>query len=249
MNCVVCLQLAASLWDQNSVIAPSKDCFAVDGMKRFLDSEPMDSFFAKCQDADDEEKPEDINNIKRIKIDDMAAEKNMRRQAKLKVNVEQNATRSAAQPAVSNPSIFSGFGDQLCASPLSTASSASVSDNASLLQPEASSSASVCGTVEGLLQMQYVRSSERAWQAYTSRNQSIVVRTFQGQFKSTVSVSLVGCCRRSLVGLRYASLRKFISFFLYPSCFNDCQIVCPFRGQASTILYVDYIHDDYCQLV
>jgi hypothetical protein len=188
------LQLAASLWDQNAVIASSKECFAVDGMKRFLDREPLESLYAKYRITTDEDKPEDINNIKRIKIDDMAAEKNMRMQAKLKVNVEQNPTRITAQSSVGSPNIFSGFGDQLCSSPLSTASSASVSDSASLLQPEASTSASVCGTVEGLLQMQYVRSAERAWQAYTSRNQSIIVNTFQGQFKSTVSPSWLFFC-------------------------------------------------------
>lgn len=188
------MQLAASLWDQNAVIASSKECFAVDGMKRFLDREPLESLYAKYRITTDEDKPEDINNIKRIKIDDMAAEKNMRMQAKLKVNVEQNPTRITAQSSVGSPNIFSGFGDQLCSSPLSTASSASVSDSASLLQPEASTSASVCGTVEGLLQMQYVRSAERAWQAYTSRNQSIIVNTFQGQFKSTVSPSWLFFC-------------------------------------------------------
>lgn len=189
-------QLSASLWDQTAVSIPGKDCFAVDGSKRFFDTEPLEPSFAECNGTEDDEKPEDINNVKRIKIDDQAAEKNMRMQTKLKVNVEQNQTRGAIHSPVNNPCVMSGFGDQLCSSPMSTTSSSSTSDSVGPLQSQAVAPNSVCSTVEGLLQMQYVRSAERAWQAYTSRNQSIVVNTFQGQFKSTVcKLSIVLCIR------------------------------------------------------
>ena len=216
------MQLPTSLWEQNSVNMQEKECFSADGLKRFLGSEPFELPYVGCkkqsEDEEEEEKPEGINNFKRIKIDDMAAEKNMRRQAKLKVNVEQNQTRITGQSQLNNPcSMMSGFGDQMCSTSfMSTASMSSGTDGVSsgLLQPEAIVPSSVCNTVEGLLQMQYVRSAERAWQAYTARNQSIIVNTFQGQFKSTVSahscnVGFEFCSRYTIVIVKLSVFPQF----------------------------------------
>jgi len=115
---------------------------------------------------------DNVNNIKRIKIDDQA-EKNLRMQAKLKVNTEQNATRPSAvlvaDCTAANP-------DQLIQNlPTSAAISA---DRSQSVQASAASRAGD------------MRRAEEAWRAYTSRNRSVIVDTFQGQFKSTVSCAL-----------------------------------------------------------
>ena len=102
------------------------------------------------------------------------------------MNVEPNQTRCLAQSSATNNCTVAMCSDQLCVP--SITSSGIVDDvNVILGQPsERTSTESVCSTVEGLLHMQYVRSAERAWQAYTAHNESVIVDTFHGQFKSTV---------------------------------------------------------------
>jgi len=125
---------------------------------------------------DDVQNYDNINNIKRIKIDDQAAEKNLRMQVKLKVNTEQNQTRSSS-PLVADCTAVPV--DQLTASSSSPAATSTVGS-----QTFPPSAASCSGDV---IAAHHVRRAETAWLAYMSRNRSVIVDTFQGQFKSTVS--------------------------------------------------------------
>ena len=127
---------------------------------------------------DDVHNYDNINNIKRIKIDDQA-EKNLRMQVKLKVNTEQNQTRSSTPPVADCTASNAVPADQLIAS-----SSSPVTVTAAGSQNVPSSAASCTGDV---ITARHIRRAEDAWLAYISRNRSVIVDTFQGQFKSTVS--------------------------------------------------------------
>jgi len=128
-------------------------------------------------DDDDVQNYDNINNIKRIKIDDRAAEKNVRMEAKLKVNTEQNETRSSLPPTADCTAVP--------VNQLTVATSSPVATSAVGFQTIAPSAASFTGDV---IAAHDVRRADRAWLSYTSRNRSVIVDTFQGQFKSTVSI-------------------------------------------------------------
>jgi len=99
-------------------------------------------------------------------------------QAKMKVNTEQNQTRSSSLPVADCTATNSLPSDQLITnSPPATVSTA-------ISQSLRSSAVSCSGDA---IASRHVRRAEEAWRAYTSRNRSVIVDTFQGQFKSTVS--------------------------------------------------------------
>lgn len=129
-----------------------------------------------------------INNTKRIKVDE--EEKNLRMQSKLKVNTEQNQTKDCD----SKSSVVGGvhsLNDQVFAGP------SAPGDQLLSIQRTLSTTAMPCLNNEDHLWMKYIRSAEKAWMRYTQQNKSVIVDTFQGQFKSTVSychVSLSSLC-------------------------------------------------------
>ena len=123
-----------------------------------------------------------INNIKRMKIDE--DEKNVRMQARLKVNTNKNPTK---QDDSSNIRLLSpgdqaghrGEGDNTVRLGTSTSS---------LNQRTADMTTS---PLEEQIRAQNLAEAERAWKKYIKNNRSIIVDTFQGQFKSTVKLKLV----------------------------------------------------------
>jgi len=157
--------------------ATDVDCF-ISTMKQFCGKPAGVTELTKEQLGDDVQNYDNINNIKRIKIDDQA-EKNIRMQVKLKVNTEQNQTRPSCPPVADCAATSAVTGDQLIAS-----SSAAVAISAVSSQAVQSSAVSCAGDV---ITARHVRRAELAWLAYTSQNRSVIVDTFQGQFKSTVS--------------------------------------------------------------
>lgn len=156
--------------------ATDVDCF-ISSMKQFC-GKPAGVTQLATESDDDVQNYDNINNIKRIKIDDQA-EKNLRMQAKLKVNTEQNLTRSCSPPVADCTVSNAISGDQLTAS-----SSSAVAMSAGSPHTAQSSALSCTGD---LSTARHIRRAEEAWRAYTSRNRSVIVDTFQGQFKSTVS--------------------------------------------------------------
>ena len=122
-----------------------------------------------------------INNIKRMKIDE--DEKNVRMQARLKVNTNKNPTK---EDDSSNIRLLSpgdqaghrGEGDNTVRLGTSTSS---------LSQRTADMTTS---PLEEQIRAQNLAEAERAWKKYLKNNRSIIVDTFQGQFKSTVSLNL-----------------------------------------------------------
>lgn len=152
------------------------DCF-ISSMKQFC-GKPAGVTQLATESDDDVQNYDNINNIKRIKIDDQA-EKNLRMQAKLKVNTEQNLTRSSSPPIADCTGSNAVSVDQLTAS-----SSSSVAMSAGSSHTAQSSALSCTGDFSTA---RHIRRAEEAWRAYTSRNRSVIVDTFQGQFKSTVS--------------------------------------------------------------
>lgn len=152
--------------------AADVDCF-ISTMKQYC-GKPAGVTQLVTESDDDVQNYDNINNIKRIKIDDQA-EKNLRMHVKLKVNTEQNQTRSSSPPVATN--VIAG--DQLIAS------SSAVAVSAASAYTVQSSAVSCTGDV---ITAHHVRRAEEAWRAYTSRNRSVIVDTFQGQFKSTVSI-------------------------------------------------------------
>ena len=151
--------------------AADVDCF-ITTMKQFC-GKPAG---ITTEPDDDDQNYDNINNIKRIKIDDQA-EKNVRMQVKLKVNTEQNQTRSL--PLADCTATNAVPADQLTAG-----SSSPVSVSAIGSQTIPSSAVSCTGDI---ITSHHVQRAEDAWRAYISRNRSVIVDTFQGQFKSTVS--------------------------------------------------------------
>lgn len=156
--------------------AADVDCF-ISSMKQYC-GKPAGVTQLATESDDDVQNYDNINNIKRIKIDDQA-EKNLRMQAKLKVNTEQNLTRSSSPPVADCTASDAVSVDQLTAS-----SSSSVVMSAGSSHTAQSSALSCAGD---LTTARHIRRAEEAWRAYTSRNRSVIVDTFQGQFKSTVS--------------------------------------------------------------
>jgi len=151
--------------------AADVDCF-ITTMKQFC-GKPAG---ITTEPDDDDQNYDNINNIKRIKIDDQA-EKNVRMQVKLKVNTEQNQTRSL-------PLADCTVANAVPADQLTAGSSSPISVSAVGSHPIPSSAVSCSGDV---VTSHHVRRAEDAWLAYISRNRSVIVDTFQGQFKSTVS--------------------------------------------------------------
>ena len=131
-----------------------------------------DFYTKKCLFSEMEKKEEEgtcsINNIKRMKIDE--DEKNIRMQAKLKVNTNKNPTKE---------------GDLNLKSPSGSAERGH-SSRAS------GSSPSPQGTSQSQSQWETcVLQADSAWAKYKECNQSVIVDTFQGQFKSTVSNTIL----------------------------------------------------------
>ena len=157
--------------------ATDVDCF-LSSMKQFC-SKPVGGGQWTTEPDDYVENYDNINNIKRVKIDDQA-EKNLRMQAKLKVNTEQNQTRLSSLPIADCTATNAIPADQLIAN----SSSSPVVNSAAGSQSLQSSALSCSGDV---IAARHVRRAEEAWRAYTSQNRSVIVDTFQGQFKSTVS--------------------------------------------------------------
>ena len=100
-------------------------------------------------------------------------------QAKLKVNTEQNQTRLSSLSVADCAATNALPADQLITNSSSPTAIASAGP-----QTRRSSVASCSGDV---IAARHVRRAEEAWRAYTSQNRSVIVDTFQGQFKSTVS--------------------------------------------------------------
>ena len=127
-----------------------------------------------------------INNIKRMKIDE--DEKNVRMQARLKVNTNKNPTKGDESSnirllSLGNQSGLRGEGDNTIRLGNS---------NPSLNQRTADMTTS---PLEEQIRAQNLAEAERAWKKYLKTNRSIIVDTFQGQFKSTVSISGWGICK------------------------------------------------------
>ena len=128
-----------------------------------------------------------INNIKRMKIDE--DEKNVRMQARLKVNTNKNPTKGDES---SNIRLLSP-GDQ---SGLRGEGDNTVrlgNSNTSLNQRTADMTTS---PLEEQIRAQNLAEAERAWKNYLKNNKSIIVDTFQGQFKSTVSENMYFCQKK-----------------------------------------------------
>ena len=150
----------------------------ISSMKQYC-GKPAGATPVSAEPGDDVQNYDNINNIKRIKIDDQA-EKNLRMQAKVKVNTEQNQTRSSASPPMASCVAMNAVpADQLIAN-----SSSPVTISAASSQT-VESSATSC--TEGIITARHVQRAEEAWREYTNRNRSVIIDTFQGQFKSTVS--------------------------------------------------------------
>lgn len=155
--------------------ATDVDCF-ITAMKQYC-GKPDGVTQLTTEPDDDAQNYDSINNIKRIKIDDQA-EKNLRMQAKLKVNTEQNQTRLSSSALVNCTATNATAGDQLIDGSSSPVTVSTASSH--VVQSPASCTGDVVAA-------RHVRRAEKAWLAYTSRNRSVIVDTFQGQFKSTVS--------------------------------------------------------------
>jgi len=158
--------------------ATDVDCF-ISTMKQFC-GRPAGVMWPTTvvEPADFVDNYDNINNIKRVKIDDQA-EKNLRMQAKLKVNTEQNQTRLPSLPIADCTAANAIPADQLIANSSSSAAVSAASPQ--LLR----SSAMLCSSE--VIAARHMQRAEQAWRAYTSQNRSVIVDTFQGQFKSTVS--------------------------------------------------------------
>ena len=153
-------------------------------MANICDKFGEDGSYGKKMLFSEIECPEDyskynINNIKRIKIDE--EEKNMRMQSKLKVNTEQNQTKDVERQIKTGVVAQSGSGDHLFRGLTVTTD-----------HPVAHSVGWTGGTMsflnnEDQFWMQHIRIAEKSWLAYLSQNKSVIVDTFQGQFKSTVN--------------------------------------------------------------
>ena len=189
--------------------ATDVDCF-ITTMKHFC-GKPAGVSELTTEPHDDVQNYDNINNIKRIKIDDQA-EKNLRMQVKLKVNTEQNQTRSSSAPLADCTGTHAVSGEQLIAS---STSSLAVTVTSDTVQSSASCAADV-------VTARHVQRAEEAWSAYTSRNRSVIVDTFQGQFKSTVSNAVFP-----------------LTYILFMTCLVD-------KLKQSSIIIVSNINADDC---
>ncbi len=122
-----------------------------------------------------------INNIKRMKVDE--DEKNVRMQARLKVNT--NKYPAVPDGESSNLRLLSP-GDQ-------TGLRGEGDNNANVALNARTADAAI-SPLEEQIRAQNLAEAERAWKKYLEANRSVVVDTFQGQFKSTVGRTQVGCC-------------------------------------------------------
>jgi len=158
--------------------AADVDCF-ISSMKQFC-GKPAGTTQLTVEPESDRNY-DNINNIKRIKIDDQA-EKNLRMQTKLKVNTEQNQTRSSSPPVADCTATNNAIpSDQLI---VNSSSPVAISAAGSQTLQSLAVSCSV-----DVITARHIQRAESAWRAYTSRNRSVIVDTFQGQFKSTVCYS------------------------------------------------------------
>ena len=132
-----------------------------DGLQKKLLYSQMDTDGTSCS----------INNIKRMKIDE--DEKNLRMQAKLKVNMDKNPTNLC-----SNLTLGSPIADQDC--------STDPERDQSLLSQQGTSREHAV-VLPNQLRDRGSKEADRAWRKHLNSNKSVIVDTFQGQFKSTVS--------------------------------------------------------------
>ncbi|XP_013415343.1 uncharacterized protein LOC106177185 [Lingula anatina] len=136
--------------------------------------------YAQHNKANNEGDDNSINNIKRIKIEEERHKGHKTRQLKRKVITAKNPTRDL--------DLEMDQSDQ--GSPMAS------EEGAWGVSPEeASNSDHVIGTDlkntvasknESLEHHRYVEAAEKSWKEYLSQNKSVIVDTFQGQFKSTV---------------------------------------------------------------
>ncbi len=130
-----------------------------------------------------------INNIKRLKVDE--DEKNVRMQARLKVNT--NKMPAAGSDDSSNNIRLLSPGDQ--AGLRGEGDNTVRVPNPNTLNPRTADV--VTSPLEEQMRAQNLAEAERAWKKYQEGNRSIIVDTFQGQFKSTVRFVLALACRDS----------------------------------------------------
>ncbi len=168
----------------NNLLANFKDKFDDDGdtfPKKCLFSD-MANVQEKVQEKDMDDEPStstsfcNFNNVKRIKIDE--DEKNVRMQARLKVNTNKNVTKSDNIRLLS-PSDQTAFRVH---NEAAENNSVYISGAASSIQRAVD-----VNPLEDQIRAQNLAEAERAWKKYLEANRSVVVDTFQGQFKSTVS--------------------------------------------------------------
>ncbi len=172
-----------------------------------------DGFGKKCLFSDLEEMGRDgasmpgcsdynINNSKRMKTDE--EEKNQRMQAKLNVHTDKNLMKetnmevaAAADFGLCLSPIYNrdGIGDcmlkdgQASCSPLAQGDQLLIQTHHSPRGiPFVDNRASNVQTW-----ISHAREAEQSWERYLQRNQSVIVSTFQGQFKSTVRMNCNMC--------------------------------------------------------
>lgn len=159
-----------------NLLANCQDKFSDDGGggggKKVLFSE---------RDANDECS---VNNAKRIKVDE--DKKNVRMQAKLKVNTEQNRTKDLLKTKTTGGRLNEDASHSL----------SSMSEGPSLSVQRSANSAGASRLSEDNCAKKSASHADREWLRYTRENKSIIVDTFQGQFKSTVRCLSIMCvCR------------------------------------------------------
>ena len=135
--------------------------------KKFLFSELL----ARSCDMDgDKQQMDNINNIKRMKIDEDS--KNARMQCKLKMNTNINVI-SGGQSEVQAVMAESSLSTEGVSGPHPVHRLGSV-------------------PADGPAHAAMIREADHEWQNYLANNHSVIVDTFQGQFKSTVSINCWG---------------------------------------------------------
>ena len=153
----------------------------------------------------DEDNGYSINNIKRMKIEE--DNKNIRMQSRLKVNTARNLTKEEEETVEMSPSV-NPLNPALLL-PNALANKDQIFSNASRegvqVNIAGQNNSDVLATCErvsqDLVRTEDIKEADRAWHNYREQNNSIIVDTFQGQFKSTVSQfhALLEKCKEILV--------------------------------------------------
>ena len=138
--------------------------------KKMLIKESMNGACSTMEEDDKLQQQDNINNIKRIRIDEDS--KNARMQSKLKMNTTKNFIQTSSTEAVVD-SVSNSIDNTVVNTETSIRG---ISDN---------NRAAV------------IRQADQAWQNYIVHNRSVIVDTYQGQFRSTVSLVLFSYLRFS----------------------------------------------------